>query len=256
MAAMSSPGACLTTWCVFLMFSLGCSGNTKPKRRSLLSKAATARNSELHLDGVGATAKIEVYYEALCPDSIEFIDKSLRVAWEDTELRGRMSLHLIPFGNGQLIKEDTVSKGYHFWHPGAGYPLVMCQHGSQECLGNKIQACAIADLEETVYVPFLLCMIAYGTRAGPELSSYDCGQRLGIDMAKVKDCASSRRGHELLLGYGQRSLDPQLGRKYVPFIMVDGRHSDAAEKGDFIGALCGALGAPKPAACSKVSAQG
>jgi len=246
MVGMTMPGACLITCCVFLLFTPGCSGNTDLRRQSFLLKPDSRKN----------TAKVEVYYEALCPDSVQFLNGSLRSAWEDADLRDRMSLHLYPFGNGHLLKEEHVSQGYHFWHPGADYPLVLCQHGSRECLGNTIQACALADLEATKHMPFVLCMVSYGTQAGPELTSYACGTRLGIDMAKLKACATSRRGHDLLIEHGQRSLNPDLGRKYVPFVMVNGRHSEIAEKGDLIGAICGTLDAPKPTACSNRSAQG
>jgi len=253
MAGTTTQRAFLITYCVFHLFSLGCSGNTELQRHSFLHTWAKA--SALHLDGSSNTAKVEVYYESLCPDSIKFLNSSLREVWGDAELRKRMSLHLYPFGNGELLPEDRVSKGYHFWHPTASYPLVMCQHGDSECLGNKMQACALANLEASKHMPFLFCMVSYGTQAGPELTSYACGTGLGVNMTTLKACATSRRGHDLLIEHGNRTLDVQLhaGKRYVPYVMVNGGHSQPAENGNLLGAICGVLDAPKPAACSKIS---
>jgi len=248
MAGTATPGACLITFCVFRLLSFGCSRNTELLRHRFLHQPARA--SALHLDGSNNTAKVEVYYEALCPDSLKFLNSSLREVWEDAEFRARMSLHLYPFGNGQLLPEKEVSQGYHFWHPDAQYPLVLCQHGERECLGNKIQACALADLQASKHMAFLLCMVSYGPSAGPELTSHACGTRLGVDMAALRVCATSRRGHDLVVAHGKRSLNAQLNRTYVPWIMVNGKHSKAAENDNLIEAICGALDVPKPVACS------
>lgn len=195
---------------------------------------------------------LEVYYESLCPDSIKFINYTLREVWANAEFRAAASLRLYPFGNARLVPEVQVSKGYHFWHPNATYPLVLCQHGDQECLGNRIQACAIHLLKPEVHVPFVVCMVSYGNRAGVELSSFACGTTLKIDMASIKACAESQQGYKLHLEYGETSLAPELNRGYVPYVVINGEHVVAAENGDLKGPLCKVIAGSKPAACAAV----
>lgn len=285
MKGTATPGVFLIRCYIFHLLSSGCSGSTELQRHSFLSKVAKASTHDLdgskrkfggvhtgpqreprtlpdslvelwpfsrrvHQKTSKNTAKVEVYYETYCPYCVQFLNGSLRQAWEDVELRERMSLDLHPFGNGRLYPEERVSEGYHFWHQNASYPLIECQHKEQECLGNTIHACAVADLEASKYMPFLLCMVSYGVGAGPELTSYACGTKLGVDMPALKACATSRRGHNLHVAHGQRTHEKNLTS--VPVAMVNGQRIDNGDKGDLIRAVCGVLDGQKPAACSKV----
>lgn len=167
---------------------------------------------------------VDVFYESRCPFSLAFLNTTLRNTWDDVALRQRMNLRLHPFGNGHIVPEEQISVGYHYWRPGAQYPLITCQHGQSECLGNLIQACAMEILDDADQkVQFVMCMAHYGTRAGVELSSYNCAQKLGIELAPIKACTKSSRGHALMLQIGKLTQDT--GVKHVPWVMVNGQHT-------------------------------
>jgi len=199
----------------------------------------------------GSKVSMDIYYEALCPQSLHLLNGTLREVWADEELRGRISLHFIPFGNAKEMPLSQVSPGYKYWHPQAQFPLVLCQHGETECLGNQIHACAV-DLLKTPdrYVPFIMCMASYGPHTSVELSSFECGSRLNVGIEQIKSCAMSDRGHQLVVANGALTLKPELGHHYVPWVMINGEHDKAAEGPDLRAKLCSALADPKPASCS------
>lgn len=191
---------------------------------------------------------VELYYETLCPFSLSWLNYTFREVWEDPELRDRMDVRLYPFGNAAFVEKGQVSAGYQFWHEDALYPLIQCQHGDNECFGNEVQACAINRLGKELSVSFILCMSAYGTNYGLELTSFACGSKLGIDMAEIKACVFSSASHAMMASLGKKSLDPALGRDYVPWVVVNGVHSEQAEE-NLVAALCSSLSTPLPAAC-------
>merc|ERR1719382_2107170 len=112
-----------------------------------------------------------------------------------------MNVTLVPYGHTQEIPEKEVSEGYHWWRPKATYPLKFCQHGSKECFGNTMQACAIEVLETPErYVPLVGCMANYTPNFRPELTSFACSKKLDIpmsDMQRIKTCTLGDRGQEL-----------------------------------------------------------
>merc|ERR1711973_1084474 len=77
------------------------------------------------------TVKLSVHYESLCPDSIRFVTKQL-----------------YPSGKANFTPSDGGSWDF------------TCQHGADECRGNKVQACIldkVSDPEE--YVPLITCLM-------------------------------------------------------------------------------------------------
>jgi len=196
-------------------------------------------------------ANIEIYYEAMCPFCHSLLNESVRQIWEDKEMLARVNLTFYPFGNAQLLPQDMVSEGYQFWHEDQRFPMPLCQHGPSECLGNMIQTCAMETLQvQERYIPYLLCLSSYPSQYGVELTSYACGTKLGVNMSLIKECTQSSRGHQLMLSYGSISLRPELGRKYVPWVVINGKHHEDADHGDIVGVLCDEL-SPRPSSCQK-----
>jgi interferon gamma-inducible protein 30 len=212
---------------------------------------------------VSDTAKVEIYYETQCPACLELLNVSLRQAFEDKNLSMRTEYNLYPFGNALMLAYSDVSEGYHFWHDNTtvggvrsigstvGKSIFVCQHDEQECLGNMIQACAIEVLgTASKYVPFTLCMASYGFDAGIELSSYACGEKLGVDMDAVRECTLSRTGNILETKIGKMS-DAIPNRDHTPFVMINGVHFPNADDGDLIASICASVTDPKPSLCSE-----
>lgn len=72
---------------------------------------------------------MDILYESLCPDSVNFISMQLAPLYE--EFKHNLDINFVPFGKSS---SPEVS-GEQEW---------MCQHGPDECLGNRIQSCMLA----------------------------------------------------------------------------------------------------------------
>jgi len=216
-----------------------------------LRNAQSVRSSSVDKDLTyhGRKVLVEIYYETLCPSSLDLLNGSFQKAWQDNKLREIMDVRLYPFGNAEMLSENEVSKVYKASHPNAKYPVINCQHGEQECLGNLVQACAVKQLKTSDSVGLVLCMASQGTSVDIESSSRDCAKKLDISMKQIMDCVTSSQGHDLITALGSKSLNPVLHRTYVPFVLVDGRHEKAADEDNLLGPLCSAVGSPLPHAC-------
>merc|ERR1719198_2189275 len=106
-----------------------------------------------------------------------------------------------------MLQKERISKGFQHWHPDATYPVIMCQHGERECLGNAMQACALNDYPQEKSIPWVLCMANYSARgAGIELASWNCAEEVAkeqgiengtvMDMNVLKECVDSKRGKD------------------------------------------------------------
>lgn len=73
--------------------------------------------------------KMDVLYESLCPDSVRFISEKLEPLYD--EFKQHLEINFVPFGKS--ASPDVSGNGE--WY---------CQHGPDECLGNRIQTCMLA----------------------------------------------------------------------------------------------------------------
>ena len=74
------------------------------------------------------SVKLSVYYESRCPDSHNFILNQLAPAWP--RFHRHIDLELVPFGNEVVTAQN-------------GRNVYKCQHGPEECWGNRVEACVI-----------------------------------------------------------------------------------------------------------------
>ncbi|XP_046409609.1 GILT-like protein 1 [Neodiprion virginianus] len=173
---------------------------------------------------------ITVYYESLCGDSIQFVRNQLVPAYRD--IGSFFTVNYIPYGKATHGK--YVSNGVEKWH-------FTCQHGPQECYGNKAQACGINDIltnpertnKQQDLVNFVGCVMQ---ARNPSTAVPQCLQTIGMDtqhVSLVENCISSVAGDELLAAYGDKTLALQPSLSFVPTITVDRAYSQE----DQIGAL-------------------
>lgn len=238
--------------------AFGCPDSTSSEALLLQLHVDVNESRALTHQRLQKKVKVQVFYETRCPFSIDFLINTLQPLWEDTELRGNIDLEMYPAGNVEAYGAKDLSSGYRFWHTDeAAFPhLFRCQHGEMECLGNLIHACAIKQLKEpSVYLPFIFCM-AGQPEYSPEKSSYECAQKHGVDLIKIKECAGSVEANEHMFEIMRQSNSLVPPRSYVPWIVVADEHAELAEERDLVAPLCAALRAPpevgtEPAACAK-----
>lgn len=175
-------------------------------------------------DKLTGPVSISLYYETRCPDCILFINQSLAPLWANEDLREHLNITINPYGNSMSIPVSKVSDGYKFFHPdttGDGWDYVhMCQHGSDECLGNLIQACAIEKVEQKKYMDLIICM-ASEPSWGIEKLGFECMTKAGIDPNPIKECVTSPHGNTLMAEFGKKTQEVP-NRLGTPWVMVGG----------------------------------
>jgi len=250
-------------WVVLLFCTLG---GVLCKHSSLAVNRHVSEAKELHEIKTSESKKlsIDLYYESLCPFCRQLFTKGLKPLLEDKDLSQQIDLHLYPFGNAQLMPTEQVSDGWKFWHPddmGQGYEYVVkCQHGADECFGNKIQACALKLNTRETANAFITCMES--SNFGLELASHSCAQNLTVDLDPIRKCVQGKDGNAALTEMGiytQNLSEPAGPHKYVPWVVIDGKHDDDAEldgdegySGFLLQQVCAQLEIPKPTACSNI----
>ncbi|KAJ8705426.1 hypothetical protein PYW08_012472 [Mythimna loreyi] len=159
--------------------------------------------------------KIAVYYESLCPDSKRFITQQLAPVWRD--FRGVVKVKMVPYGKST---QDKVNGKWQF----------TCHHGPDECYGNKIQACILKDrnLQDTEKMELVICLM---NQANPDKSLDTCLAQVSkeTESAKLKRCASSDQGDNLLATYGDKSAAVQRPLAFVPTIIINEKFDQAIQ---------------------------
>jgi len=176
--------------------------------------------------------KVDVYYETLCPDSIQFIVQKLYPTFG--KIGEIMDINLIPYGKAEHTQYRDEYEVY-------------CHHGSKECEGNTIQSCAIKYLDNnmTIVLPFINCMENrfYG-RYRPNISNIanECAITHKINYTQIQNCSSSLEGKRLHIQNGERThrLSPKL--TFVPWVVINEVFTETDQNnaiyGDFKTLIC------------------
>jgi interferon gamma-inducible protein 30 len=205
---------------------------------------------------VPAKVKLELDYETLCPYCEDLITNGLREVVEDEEFMSRLDLEMRPFGNAQVVPGSKISEGYHYFHPDAIYPVIMCQHKEQECLGNAIQACALNMTTLPQALDLILCMAnGHSGGHGLEMSAYDCMKENDMNLDGLATCAQGQLGHDLLVEIGEKASRPELNRSYVPWVTFGNEHLELGDDHALVQALCSKMESPLPSKCSTTKVQ-
>lgn len=116
-------------------------------------------------NSIKSKVKIDVYYETLCPDSIQFLLHQLVTNYD--RIKEKVDLHMYPFGKAQVnffvnifytpFKSYFFQIGYQFFESGNSYEFY-CQHGPKECRGNMIHCCVLDQNSHDISFPFIKCM--------------------------------------------------------------------------------------------------
>ncbi|CAN7944532.1 unnamed protein product, partial [Ixodes hexagonus] len=188
-----------------------------------------------------AIVKVRLFYESHCPYSQRFITDQL---WPTYQKLGKsMKVRLVPFG--LATKNETTRKDTK------RVIEIKCHHGTKECLANMIQTCAIA-MTRPVYrsLEFISCMSA---SKSPYDVAQTCAKSVGVKWKVVDRCVKSKLGTLLFYKMGQKTwaIAPRI--VYVPYIEIDGQHSETLQEqatSNLLKLVCSRLGSKKPLACN------
>ncbi|EEC07684.1 gamma-interferon inducible lysosomal thiol reductase, putative [Ixodes scapularis] len=99
---------------------------------------------------------------------------------------------------------------------------VICEHGSAECEGNKIQMCVAQVAKETLQtIEVVACMSSYKV---PNKAAKKCVKASGVSWTMVHGCVT-KNGNAYILKVAQETWKVQKNITRVPLIAVDGEVS-------------------------------
>jgi interferon, gamma-inducible protein 30 len=148
---------------------------------------------------------IDFYMEAECPGCKAFttglLTDALNAVGDWVELRA------IPYGNAQLNNSE-----------------IQCQHGPDECIGNKIELCMMKRYglggDWKAWYPAFKCI--EDSDDSPENASKTCLPDSGMDLAGIMDCANGAEGDLLHMAAAQMTIDLDPPHKWTPWVVMDG----------------------------------
>jgi len=187
---------------------------------------------------------IELYYESFCPGCRAFVTGMLFTAFEKLKDTGIMKVMIYPYGNAHQKQKPDGSWDFE------------CQHGSQECLGNLLEVCTMAhmDWDFQTYLPVISCMEGADN---PVTAAKGCLSALStVPYSAVKACAWGAEGNALMHAIANRTEGLNPAHKYVPWIVVDGVHTEEVEQkamADLAGLVCSLYKGAKPVQCKTLS---
>ncbi|XP_063913631.1 GILT-like protein 1 [Zophobas morio] len=183
-----------------------------------------------------AKLHVEVLYESLCPDSLSFITQQLHPVFK--ELAPYVDLKLTPFG-----KSASLENGAHF----------VCQHGPQECKGNKIQSCVLNTIpDQSVQVDYVNCFMKTFRKEQRNEQEFGqtCAEAAGVDFNQISECYSSALGTRLQLL--AEEVTAKVSPKFVPTILYNGQFNQDLQDAslvDFRRVVCTLISSAYPEAC-------
>ncbi|XP_045468146.1 GILT-like protein 1 [Harmonia axyridis] len=191
----------------------------------------------IKIDTSLSRVKVAVYYETMCPHSINFVRNKFHPYYK--VLKDYIQVEWIPYGRSNHTRVN-------------GKWQIQCKNGKDECKSNKFQVCALEEgRSQDKNVDFITCVLSLGY-PGHTRGIEDCADRNSFDWAAIMECFENGRGDELMAKMGQktRRLAPRL--KQVPTIVYndtfDGRLCDLALN-DFVKTTCSMIIGQKPSIC-------
>ena len=135
---------------------------------------------------------------------------------------------------------------------------IVCQHGPDECLGNRIELCAQKYATGTATQPawvqagqFVVCFEGVGhsvASAGP-----GCAKQVGLDWSKINACATGSEGDALVTAAAKTTAALNPVHVFTPWFILDGT-ALGQNWSPLLPKICAAYqGSPKPAGCSSVA---
>uniref|UniRef100_A0A1B6D829 Gamma-interferon-inducible lysosomal thiol reductase n=1 Tax=Clastoptera arizonana TaxID=38151 RepID=A0A1B6D829_9HEMI len=149
---------------------------------------------------------VTVFYESLCPDSKSFFVNHLLPSF--LRAPNLFEIDLVPYGKAST---QISSLGEYKFD---------CQHGTVECEGNKIHACAISKVQDIgTRLKIVTCMI--DDNYNPFEVGKKCSEKFGVNWSSIEECANGVEGNLILKHYGDRTLSLKPRASFIPTIMLN-----------------------------------
>ncbi|GMY25586.1 gamma-interferon-responsive lysosomal thiol protein [Fagus crenata] len=173
---------------------------------------------------------VTLYYETLCPYCANFIVNYLAKIFQNG-LISIVNLRMIPWGNAWIQSDGTF----------------VCQHGSDECLLNTIEACTIIIYPDVVrHFRFIHCVESLNLE-GKQTEWANCFQKSGLGTVPI-DCYNSGYGKVIEQKYAKETAQLNPPHRFVPWVVVNNKPLQE-DYGNFGAYICRAYKGPKPGAC-------
>ncbi|KAH0822276.1 hypothetical protein GEV33_000516 [Tenebrio molitor] len=157
-----------------------------------------------------------------------------------SQLKDYIQLEFVPFGKATHNFVDNK------W-------LFDCQHGPNECKGNKYQSCALAQNNgQDKDVAFVHCVMR--ERNPADVSKMQkCANRVNINWNKISNCARTAQGDDLLARNGNKTNNLEQNISFVPTVVYDDKYDDYLQERslvDFVAVVCSKIAGERPQICA------
>ncbi|KAM5560518.1 gamma-interferon-responsive lysosomal thiol protein-like [Rosa sericea] len=176
---------------------------------------------------------VTLYYETLCPYCADFIVNHLAKIFQNG-LIPIVNLRMVPWGNAWLNSDGSFA----------------CQHGTDECLFNTIEACTI-----TIYpnvnrhFTFIHCVERL-TLHNKHSKWADCFEMSKLGTVPI-DCYNSGYGNQIETKYAKETAQLNPPHRFVPWLVVNNKPL-AEDYGNFMAYICKAYKGKSPEACRSI----
>lgn len=216
---------------------------------SALLVSAKSMRATLDFDAA-PQVNVTLYSESLCPDCLHFILGAWWTVWNTAGVgygktvgdgAGIIAWNNVVWGNARLSPDNKT---------------VTCQHGTEECTYNTLEACTIKHYPSAAqWLPVLKCMesaIDDGTISAKVARK--CAEAQQMDWSTLDDCWTGSEGHELdvAASVATGALNPP--HTFVPWVTLSsvpgtGTFCSNSNCDTFLTAVCAAYQGNKPSAC-------
>ncbi|XP_014285170.1 gamma-interferon-inducible lysosomal thiol reductase isoform X1 [Halyomorpha halys] len=194
---------------------------------------------------------VTLYYESLCPGCREFIPNQLYPAYTDTKYDYSSlisKLTLVPYGWAHVLNATTHE--------------YQCQHGEEECQGNRLHGCALKYIPDALTsVEYLSCLektplVSYEFLAQNSGYPIDkCQEKLPSGIyQKIMSCYNSEEGLKIFEENGKKTTSFfTFPYRFVPYISFNDKADQdlaLASVEDFKKTLCKVAGVTDKACAS------
>lgn len=162
---------------------------------------------------VAVDVPITIYYESLCPDSQKFFKEQFNPIY-NSSFKKYINAAFVPCGHTNITGD-----------------ALMCQHGTVECDGNRLQACALNKMNTTeIKATYIGCLMALNISKNISTYPFDqCKNDAGIFYNDIIVCYNDTAFSTDLLKKYKNQTDTTFKNKEkfnVPYIALNNTIDD------------------------------